>query len=287
MTDRLENRVDMQQTESAYTSATATVELVLAKRNDGVLVLTLNRPDSMNAWTSALEDQYFALLAGAEADPDVRAIVVTGAGRAFCAGADLDDLAAVGATGDMEAAGVTGRPPRSYPYTIRKPLIAAINGAAAGLGLVEALYCDIRFATPTAKLTTAFARRGLIAEYGISWLLPRLVGTSRALDLLMSGRIMLGDEAERIGLVDRTVPVEQLLDEAVAYAADLARYCSPRSMAEIKGQVRRHLETSFDEAVGDSDGLMLESFRGADLAEGVSSYRERRAPNFSPFAIGS
>jgi enoyl-CoA hydratase/carnithine racemase len=256
--------------------------LVLAERREAVLVLTLNRPERMNAWTDALEDQYFERLAAAEADPAVRAIVVTGAGRGFCAGADLDDLAAVGATGEAANGAATDRPPRSFPSTIRKPLIAAMNGAAAGLGLVEALYCDVRFATPTAKLTTAFARRGLIAEYGISWLLPRLVGVSRALDLLISGRVVLGDEAERIGLVDRVVPAERLVDEAVAYALDLARNCSPMSMAVIKSQVQRHLAATFAEAVADSDRLMLESFGWPDLAEGVTSYRERRAPAFPP-----
>jgi enoyl-CoA hydratase/carnithine racemase len=235
--------------------------------------------------TDALEDQYFERLAAAETDPAVRAIVVTGAGRGFCAGADLDDLAAAGATGEAANGGVTDRPLRRFPFTVRKPLIAAINGAAAGLGLVEALYCDVRFATPTAKLTTAFARRGLIAEYGISWLLPRLVGVSRALDLLISGRVVLGDEAEQIGLVDRVVPAERLVDEAVAYALDLARNCSPMSMAVIKSQVQRHLAATFAEAVADSDRLMLESFGWPDLAEGVKSYRERRAAAFPPLML--
>jgi len=262
-------------------SQTLASTLVTADRRDSVLVLTLNRPDRMNAWSNALEDRYFELLADAERDPEVRAIVVTGAGRAFCAGADLDDLEQVGATGDVSVAGAIDRPPRTFPYNIRKPMIAAINGAAAGLGLVEALYCDLRFCAPTAKLTTAFARRGLIAEYGISWLLPRLVGTSRAMDLLLSGRVVLGDEAERIGLVDRVIDSERLLEEAVAYADELARYSSPRSMAEIKGQVHRHLDLRFEEAVIESDRLMLESFNGADLAEGVNSYRERRPPNFA------
>jgi len=262
-------------------------DLVLAERREAVLVLTLNRPERLNAWTDALEDQYFERLSAAEADPEIRAIVVTGAGRGFCAGADLDDLQEVGANADAQSGRVTARPPRSFPYTVRKPLVAAINGAAAGLGLVEAIYCDVRFAVPTAKLTTAFARRGLVAEYGISWLLPRLVGASRALDLLISGRVVLADEAERIGLVDRVVPAQCLLAETVSYALDLARNCSPTSMAEIKGQVHRHLTSSFAEAVADSDRLMLESFRWPDLTEGVRSYRERRAPEFPPLTIGS
>jgi enoyl-CoA hydratase/carnithine racemase len=256
--------------------------LVLAEQRETVLLLILNRPERMNAWTDALEDQYFERLAAAEADPGVRAIVVTGAGRSFCAGADLDDLATVGAPGEAANGAVADRLPRSFPSTIRKPLIAAMNGAAAGLGLVEALYCDVRFAAPGAKLTTGFARRGRVAEYGISWLLPRLVGVSRALDLLISGRVVLGDEAEGIGLVDRVVPADRLVDEAVAYALDLARNCSPTSMAVIKSQVQRHLAATFADAVAESDRLMLESFGWPDLAEGVASYRERRAPAFPP-----
>jgi enoyl-CoA hydratase/carnithine racemase len=259
---------------------------VLADRRGAVLVLTLNRPERMNAWNSSLEDRYFELLATAETDPEVRAIVVTGAGRAFCAGADIADLVTVGATGDARAAGVIERPPRTFPYTIRKPMIAALNGAAAGLGLVEALYCDVRFATPAAKLTTAFARRGLIAEYGISWLLPRIVGTSRALDLLISARVISGEEAERIGLVDGVVSADLLLEHAVAYASDLARSCSPTSMAEIKGQVQRHLSASLEDAVADSDRLMFESITRPDLAEGVQSYVEKRPPAFPPLVTG-
>ena len=179
-------------------------ELVLAERRGPVLVLTLNRPERLNAWTDALEECYYDRLDAAEDDPEVRAIVVTGAGRGFCAGADMGDLEQGAGGADVEAV-LRNRPrPRAFPLTVRKPLIAAINGAAAGLGLVEALYCDMRFATPEAKLTTAFARRGLVAEYGMSWLLPRLVGYSTALDLLLSGRVVLGEEALRLRLVDRS-----------------------------------------------------------------------------------
>jgi enoyl-CoA hydratase/carnithine racemase len=245
----------------------------------GVLVLTLNRPERLNAWNDELEARYFELLDEAEADGDVRAIVVTGAGRGFCAGADMDDLKQAG-TGDLEDA-VRHRPrPRTFPMTVRKPMIAAINGAAAGLGLVEALYCDLRFTTPEAKFTTAFVRRGLIAEYGSAWLLPRLVGTSAALDLLMSGRVVQGEEAVRMGLVDRVVPREELLDAAVAYAQDLATHCSPASMASIKAQVHADLDRSFAESVAAADDLMLESFTRPDVQEGVQSYLEQRPPAF-------
>jgi enoyl-CoA hydratase/carnithine racemase len=164
--------------------------------------------------------------------------------------------------------------------TVRKPIIAAINGAAAGLGLVEALYCDVRFATPDAKLTTAFVRRGLVAEYGISWLLARVVGYSAALDLLLSGRVVLGEEALGLRLVDRLSEPDQLLDDALAYAEELAANSSPWSMATIKKQVQADLERTFTDAAAAADELMLESFRRPDVTEGVSSYLERRPPAF-------
>lgn len=256
---------------------------MLAERRGAVLLLTLNRPDRLNAWNDDLEDLYFELLDAAEADPLVRAVVLTGAGRGFCAGADFEDLQRLGA--DDLAAYLASRPvraPRERPLHFRKPLIAAVNGAAAGLGLVEALYCDVRFSTPTAKFTTAFARRGLIAEYGIAWLLPRIVGRSRALDLLMSGRVVLGDEALALGLVDRVVPAAELVDAAVAYAAELAAYSSPRSMALVKDQVRRAMDSDFPAAVEHANALMLESFFTPDAVEGVVSYLEGRPPEFPP-----
>ncbi|NUU19942.1 MAG: enoyl-CoA hydratase [Streptomycetaceae bacterium] len=257
-------------------------DLVLAERRGPVLLLTLNRPDRLNAWTNELEDHYFALLDDAEAAPVVRAIVLTGAGRGFCAGADMDDLRQIG-DADLGDADLPRRArPRSYPLTVRKPLIAAVNGAAAGLGFVEALYCDLRFCVPDAKLTTSFARRGLIAEYGISWLLPRLVGRSRALDLLLSGRVVRGEEALAMGLVDRVVAPGELVDAAVAYAADLAAYCSPTSMGVIKQQVLRAADAEFEPVFAEAGRLMLESFARPDFAEGVRSYLEGRPPRFAP-----
>ena len=258
-------------------------DLVLAERRGSVLLLTLNRPERLNAWTDALEERYYTHLDAAEDDPTIRAIVVTGMGRGFCAGADLSDLEQ-GSSQGVEAA-LRDRPrPRTRPLTVRKPMIAAINGAAAGLGLVEALYCDVRFATPTAKLTTAFAQRGLIAEYGISWILPRLVGYSTALDLLLSGRVVLGEEALRLRLVDRLSDPSQVVDDAVAYADDLAANSSPWSMATIKAQVQADLDSSFDDAVAAAEELMIESFSRPDVDEGVRSYQERRAAAFPALA---
>jgi enoyl-CoA hydratase/carnithine racemase len=252
--------------------------LVLAHRHDAVLVLTLNRPDRLNAWTAALQQQYFSLLDEAEADPDVRAVVLTGAGRGFCAGADMDELNDVAATHGSSY--VKGSRPRHRPLHLRKPLIGAINGAAAGLGFVQALYCDVRFSTPTAKFTTSFARRGLVAEYGVAWILPRLVGPSRALDLLLSSRVVDGAEAHALGLVDRLVEPEALVRAAVDYAHDLATHSSPASMSDIKTQVLHALDNTFDAAVADADRRMHESFLRPDVREGVASYLERRAPAF-------
>lgn len=256
-------------------------QLLLSERHDGVLLLTFNRPERLNAWTDALEDLYFEALEAADANPEIRAIVVTGAGRAFCAGADMDDLSAAPDASEEQIA----RPrPRHLPLTIRKPVIAAVNGAAAGLGFVEALFCDVRFASPDALFISAFVRRGLVAEYGMAWLLPRLVGAGRASDILLSGRRVDGAEAARIGLVEHLVPADELVERAVAYAADLAVSCSPWSMATIKAQLALDTERSFAESVGHADALMRASFQGADLTEGVASFTERRPPRFSPLS---
>jgi enoyl-CoA hydratase/carnithine racemase len=257
-----------------------TTELVLAERRGDVLLLTLNRPDRLNAWTDALEERYFALLDDAEADPGVRAVVVTGAGRGFCAGADLDHLRQASTSAPRDAV----IPDRTRPLFFRKPLIAAINGAAVGLGLIEALYCDVRFCTPDAKLGTAFAQRGLIAEYGIAWLLPRIVGRSRALDLLMSARLIRGSEAFGMGLVDRITEPEDLLGTALGYATELATSCSPTSMSVIKDQVLRAMDSDLPAAIAQASTRMREAFQHPDAAEGVLSFLDKRPPKFQPLS---
>jgi enoyl-CoA hydratase/carnithine racemase len=145
--------------------------------------------------------------------------------------------------------------------------------------------CDVRFAATGAKITTAFSRRGLVAEHGISWMLPRLVGPARALDLLLSGRVVLGDEAAELGLVNRAVADERLMDETLGYARMLATECSPASMATMKGQVYRDLERTLAESLEQANELMGESFSGSDFTEGVRSFTERRAPDFAPLAV--
>jgi enoyl-CoA hydratase/carnithine racemase len=286
-------------------------EVVLKEvRDDGVAVLTLNRPDRLNAWTGELEQQYFGALRECAASEQVRVIVVTGAGRGFCAGADMQSLQDIGAavsgagsangaasadgatSADDAAAGDDADPhaaaheqtPQTFTLGVPKPVIAAINGPCAGIGLVLALMCDVRFVAENAKLTTAFARRGLVAEHGISWILPRLVGPARALDLLLSGRVVLGREAVELGLCNRATPAETVLEETLAYAHELATQCSPASMAQMKKQVYAAMQEPLADALAEADRLMLASFAKPDFAEGVASFVERRAPAFAPLS---
>lgn len=168
----------------------------------------------------------------------------------------------------------------SYIASVRKPIIGAINGPCAGLGLCIALYCDIRFAADSAVFVTAFVQRGLIAEHGISWLLPRLVGSANAMDLLLSSRRVSADEAERMGLINRAMPGDVLVGHAQDYVNALAAQSSPSSMAIMKRQVYEHLQTGFGHAYDESDALMAQSFERPDMKEGIESYVERRAPNF-------
>jgi enoyl-CoA hydratase/carnithine racemase len=273
-------------------------------REDGVAVLTLNRPDRLNAWTGELEQAYFGALRECTASEEVRVIVVTGAGRGFCAGADMQSLqqieaavagaessngssattessnGAAASASDVETA--REQTPQTFTLSVPKPVIAAINGPCAGIGLVLALMCDVRYVAENAKLTTAFSRRGLVAEHGISWILPRLVGPARALDLLLSARVVLGREAVELGLCNHVTPAETVLEEALAYAHELATLCSPASMAQMKQQVYAAMQEPLAEATAEADRLMLASFAKPDFAEGVASFMERREPRFAP-----
>ncbi|MGW0807407.1 enoyl-CoA hydratase-related protein [Nonomuraea sp. NPDC002799] len=252
-------------------------ELVLSTLDQGVLTLTFNRPDTLNAWTDAMGRRYFDLLAEAEKDSQVRAVVVTGAGKGFCSGADFKTLTAI-QTGTYD--GAADPRPNTFPSTIGKPIIAAVNGACAGLGMVHALVCDLVFTAEEAKWTTAFARRGLIAEYGLSWVLPRIMGQQRAMDVLLSGRVFTGREAFELGLANRAVPRESLVAEAQTYARELAVHSSPASMAVIKRQVWNDWDASLEESAKTAVREMLASFGRPDFTEGVASFLERRPPDF-------
>ena len=249
---------------------------------DGIATLTFNRPDSMNGMIGNMEVAYYERLVQAEADPEVRVIVVTGAGRAFCPGADLGYRA-----GPDDHALPNAQIARTTPLEIRKPMIAAINGACAGVGLAYALQCDLRFASTKAKFTTAFARRGLIGEYGMSWLLHAIAGRQVALDLLLSARVIQGAEAADLGIISAALEPEGLMSHVMAYAADLAANVSPASMATIKHQINTEPAMSAADATVQAEALMRESLAGSDVAEGVVSFLEKRQVTFPALGGGT
>jgi enoyl-CoA hydratase/carnithine racemase len=263
-----------------------------------VATITLNRPDKLNAWTAVMEQEVRAAMAQAERDENVRVIVLTGAGRGFCAGADMSLLSTVATqgldavqriqatqagTGSSESGGGRADFQKKYSYFpgLSKPVIAAINGPAVGLGLVIALYCDLRFASDAARFSTAFARRGLIAEYGMAWMLPRLVGHANALDLLFSARLIDGAEAFRMGLANQVYPQEVFPEKVRDYADELASNVSPRSLRVIKRQVYDAMFQKLGEAFDISEQEMLASLRCEDFKEGVAHFVQKRAPVFT------
>ena len=273
-----------------------------------VALITLDRPDSLNAWTDAMGAEVEDALRRAAADPRVVGIVITGAGRAFCAGADMKVLQTLsggspsngsssGGSSDGEGGGgsagdvATETSPADpeddfggrFPsvMAIDKPVIAAVNGAVAGMAYPFVLCCDLRIVSPDALFLTAFAQRGLIAEWGLSWLLPRLVGPAVALDLLFSSRRVGGEEAVRLGLANELVPADRLVDHCRAYVEQLARTSSPASMAVMKRQVYEQLHRGLGAAEREAQRLMVESFARPDFAEGVRSFVEKRAPDFA------
>jgi enoyl-CoA hydratase/carnithine racemase len=266
-----------------------------------VATITLNRPEALNAWTPRMGAEVRDAVARAERDPAVVGIVLTGAGRGFCAGADMNALAGLGSGGRFEASDLPGellreagdatwgedfRGEYTYLLSVPKPVIAAINGPIAGMAVPIALCCDLRFMASDAVLTLAFSQRGLVAEWGVSWLLPRLVGPAIALDLLYSSRKVDGTECEKLGIVNRAMPGDQLLDMVRTYIGDLAERCSPTSLAIMKRQVNQQLHAGLGPAEREANALMLESFGRADFVEGVQSYMEKRPPHFARLGEG-
>jgi len=277
------------------TAGAAPTELKVTRYGaaDGVATITLHRPDRLNAWTGRLHTEYRSLLARAAADPAVRVVVVTGAGRGFCAGADTRALEGHVDRGGYDAGTGPGlatpgfgvRPEFdaefAYHFGIPKPVIAAVNGPAAGVGFALACFCDLRFAAAGAKLTTAHGRLGLPAEFGLSWLLPRLIGVTRAADLLLSSRIVLAEEALELGLLNGVAPADELMDVVGAYARRLATEVSPASLAATKLQLYADLHRDAATSGREADALLRSMMGGPDFAEGVAALGERRPPRFA------
>ncbi|HSI00924.1 MAG TPA: enoyl-CoA hydratase [Reyranella sp.] len=270
-----------------------TYETVLYDVADRVCTIQLNRPERLNAWTRQMHLDLKDAMQKAGADPDVRVIILTGAGRGFCAGADMGGLQAIGAGASADRTSKSGadlpggstlaefRMNYSYFPAIPKFIIAAINGPAAGLGFVIPLYADLRFAAESAVFTTSFAQRGLIAEHGVSWLLPRLVGLPTALDLLCSARKFRAPEALSLGLVNRVIPDDKLMAETRAYARLMADTVSPRSVAVMKRQVWEAEFQTLSEATVQANHEMELSFQTTDFKEGVAHFLEKRAARFT------
>lgn len=257
-----------------------------------IATITLRRPERLNAWTGRMQTEYRWCLARAAGDTGVRVIVVTGEGRGFCAGADSTALAGhvdrggydAGVGEDLATPGYGLEPEFdadfAYHFGIPKPIVAAVNGPAAGVGFALACYCDVRLAAAGAKLTTAHGRLGLPAEFGLSWLLPRLIGAARAADLLLSSRIVLAEEAREMGLVAQVVEREALDEAVAAYARDLATRVAPSSLAATKRQLYLDLHRGAAASIADADRLLRTMIPSPEFEEGVAALRERREPEF-------
>jgi enoyl-CoA hydratase/carnithine racemase len=256
--------------------------LQLEQPAPGVVVARLNRPERLNAMTVQMFEELFALPSELR-DDDLRALIITGAGKAFCAGFDLDEIDVLNRMGireflkfqELATGGLAGI------RALRVPVIAAVNGAAAGGGLSLALAADIRLASPTARFNAAFVRVGLsVGELGTSWHLTRLVGPGRAAEIAYTGRFVEAEEAERIGLVNRIVPAESLLDEALAVAAQIASN-SPGGVQLSKRALQANLDTSFAAALELENRGQALLTRGEDMPEALQAFKERREPQFT------
>lgn len=267
---------------------------IIYQVDDPVAVIKFNRPEALNAFTSRMLAEIRHALAAAETDEKVVGIILTGEGRGFCPGMDMNALNAIsdgdaGKTDDLaELKAKPGDPELgdnfqvtySYLMSIRKPVIAAINGACAGLGLAIASMTDLRIVERSAKFSTAFSQRGLIAEHGISWTLPRLIGSGNALDLLWSARKFTGEEAKEIGLAEKLVEDGESLATAIDYVRNLAASSAPKSLQVMKAQIYRHMNMQLGDAMRETNDWMAASLQRNDFREGVRSFIEKRPPNF-------
>ncbi|MCK9518677.1 MAG: enoyl-CoA hydratase [Dehalococcoidia bacterium] len=267
---------------------------IIYEVEDATAVITLNRPEKLNAWTSTMERELRDAFKRTDADQGVRSVILTGAGRGFCAGADMGLLNTIADAGgqderavEPESGGIEDnyRQTFTFPLTTRKPLIAAVNGPAAGLGLIISLYCDMRFASDRARFGTAFAPLGLVAEHGVSWTLPRAVGIGNALDLLYSGRVVGADEALQMGLVQRVYPHDELLTQTKEYTAYLARRSSPQAMRVMKKLV---WDAQFQDLAGATkaaNAAMAQSVASPDFKEGLNAFAEKRDPRYPGLSV--
>ena len=279
----------------AANSAADQYEEIIYEVNDPVAVITMNRPEALNALTNRMLKEITHALAAAEADERVVGIVLTGAGRGYCAGMDMnalnslssgsgggrEDLSHLDADPGDKTLGENFQVSYTFLMSLRKPIIAAINGACAGLGMSIAMLADMRFVDRNAKFTTAFSQRGLIAEHGMSWILPRLIGPGRALDVLWSARKFNGEQAHELGLAERLCEPGECLQDAVNYLTEVASVASPTSLQVMKAQVYRHLNMQLGDSMRESNEWMAQSLKRSDFKEGVSSFMERRPPQFA------
>lgn len=255
-----------------------TFETIRYEVAGGVATVTLDRPEAMNAWNATMGDELGVAMAAADADDAVRAVVVTGAGRAFCAGADLSRAEGAFGTGSESPRRTEG--PRRWPYQIAKPVIAAVNGHAIGVGITYPLLCDLRFVAAEAKVQFAFVRRGVMPELASHTLLPRVVGFTRAADLLLTGRMLTGAEAGELGLATRVLPAAEVLPAALEVAHDIAVHVAPVSAAVAKRLLWEGLTSGVDEMRAREDGLFAWMAARPDAAEGVRSFLEKRPPEW-------
>jgi enoyl-CoA hydratase/carnithine racemase len=262
------------------------------EKSDRVAIVSYNRPERMNAWTMRMGEEARQAMLDADRDPQIGAIILTGAGRAFCSGADMQSLNNLAQGTDQLAD--AGRPEPgteeldpnfrgrfSWMMALKKTVIGAINGPAVGMGFANMLYCDIRIAAEKARMGLIFTRRGLGIEFGSSWMLPRIVGIANALDLAITGRLIDGNEAFRIGLVSKVVPDAELMPAARALATEIATQCGPLGVSHVKRLVYGHLFTDLATALVDDDQSAVELLRSDDFKEGIKAFMEKRAPRFT------
>jgi len=266
---------------------------IIYEKANRVAVITLNRPERMNAWTSTLEAEMREAMLDSDRDDNIGAIIVTGAGKAYCAGLDMGALSKIAGGGESGIEFIEKAPKLesdapedfrvrfSWPAGLNKPVIGAINGACVGMGFATSLYHDLRIASDRARMGLIFPRRGLAIEQGASWMLPRIVGLTNALDIALSGRLIDADEALRIGLVNRVVPHEQLMPAALEMAGEIAANCSPLSVAKVKRMVYGHLLSDLRTAMREENEAAIEMTKSADFKEGIKAFMEKRAPRFT------